>query len=115
MTAMKKITQIATRSSGNVFADAGIPNAAKHMLKAQVAVVIMDEIRRQHLSQMEAADMMGIRQPDVSKILRGNFSGFGLERLLGLVQKLGRDVEIKIPRARRNNEHHEGRIVMHAQ
>jgi predicted XRE-type DNA-binding protein len=89
MTVMKKITPIATRSGGNVFADAGIPNATEHMLKARVVVVIMREIKRQQLNQKEAADMMGIKQPDVSRILRGDFAGFGLERLLRLVQKLG--------------------------
>jgi len=108
---MKKITQ----SSGNVFDDVGIPNAAEHMLKAQVVVVIMNEIERQRLNQKEAAAMMEIKQPDVSRILRGDFAGFGLERLLKLVQRLGRDVEIKIPRASKSNEHHQGRIVMHAQ
>jgi predicted XRE-type DNA-binding protein len=97
-----------------VFADAGIPNAAEHMLKAQVVVVIMNEIGRQHLSQKEAAAVMEIKQPDVSRILRGDFAGFGLERLLRLVQKLGRDVEIKIPRAPKSNEHHQGRLVMRA-
>jgi predicted XRE-type DNA-binding protein len=112
---MKKVSQIATRSSGNVFADAGIPNATEHMVKAQVVVVIMDEIKRQGLSQKEAADVMEIKQPDVSRILRGDFTGFGLERLLRLVQKLGRDVVIRIPRAPKNDEHHEGRLVMSAQ
>jgi predicted XRE-type DNA-binding protein len=112
---MKKVTQIATRSSGNVFADAGLPDAAEHMLKAEVVIVIMDEIERQHLNQKAAATMMGIRQPDVSRILRGDFAGFGLERLLKLVQRLGRDVEIKIPRASKSKQpHHQGRLVMHA-
>ena len=97
-----------------MFADAGIPNATEHLLKAQVVVVIHDEIERRHLSQKDAAAMLGIKQPDVSKILRGNFGGFGLERLLRLVQKLGRDVEIKIPKASRDNEG-PGRMVMHAQ
>ena len=75
---MKKVTQIATRSSGNVFADAGISNAAEHMLKAQVVVVIRNEIERQRLNQRDAAALMEIKQPDVSRILRGDFAGFGL-------------------------------------
>jgi predicted XRE-type DNA-binding protein len=114
MTVMKKISPIATRSSGNVFADAGIPNATDHMLRARLVVVIMREIKRQHLNQKEAADRMGIKQPDVSRILRGDFAGFGFERLLRLAQKLGHDVDIKISRPR-DEQHHEGRLVMHAQ
>jgi predicted XRE-type DNA-binding protein len=48
------------------------------------------------LSQTAAARRIGIAQPDLSRILRGNFSGFSLERLLGAVMKLGSDVEIKV-------------------
>jgi predicted XRE-type DNA-binding protein len=110
---MKKAQNV-TRSSGNVFADAGIADAAEHMLKAQAVVVIMDEIQRQQLTQKEAGAIMGIWQSDVSRILRGDFANFGLERLLRFVRKLGRDVEIKIPRARSGREHHEGRLTLHA-
>jgi predicted XRE-type DNA-binding protein len=111
---MKKVTQIATRSSGNVFADAGIPDAPEHMLKAEIVAVIMKEIQLQGLSQKDAAKMMGIKQPDVSRILRGDFAGFGLERLLRLVQKLGRDVQIRIPRTSARH-HHQGRLAVHVQ
>jgi predicted XRE-type DNA-binding protein len=68
----------------------------------------MDEIKRQGPTQKEAADVMEIKQPDVSRILRGDFTGFGLERLLKLVQKLGRDVVIKVARAPKDAGHHEG-------
>jgi predicted XRE-type DNA-binding protein len=84
------------------------------MLRAQVVVVIGDEIERQSLSQEQAAAVMGIKQPDVSRILRGDFAGFGLGRLLRLVQKLGGDIDINISRPIRNKRH-EGRLVMHAQ
>lgn len=102
-----------TRSSGNVFADAGIPNATEHELKARVVLIIADEIERQGLDQKAAAAMMQITQPDVSKILCGRFSGFGLERLLRMLQGLGRDIEIRIPK-RSNNQHRQGRLSMHA-
>jgi predicted XRE-type DNA-binding protein len=111
---MKKITQMATRSSGNVFADAGIPNAEEHELKARIVIVIMDEIQNQGLSQKDAAAMMDLSQPDVSRILRGDFAGFSLGRLLRFVQKLGRDVKIEIPRASRGKHSHQGRLLMHA-
>jgi predicted XRE-type DNA-binding protein len=102
-----------TRSSGNVFADAGIPNAAEHELKARVVMIIADEIKNQALDQKEAAAMMGFTQPDVSRILRGNFSGYSLARLLRMAQGLGRDVEIRIPARSDRTSHRPGRLSLH--
>jgi predicted XRE-type DNA-binding protein len=102
-----------TRSSGNVFADAGIPNAAEHELKARVVMIIANEIESQGLDQKEVAAMMGVTQPDVSKILRGNFSGFSLVRLLRMLQGLGRDVEIRFPERSNRNSHRQGRLSLH--
>jgi predicted XRE-type DNA-binding protein len=88
-----------TRSSGNIFADLGLPNADEHMLKAQVVVFIGRVIKDRHLTQRAAAAEMGIAQPDVSNLLRGRFEGFSLERLLGFALALGSDVEIKVKRS----------------
>jgi predicted XRE-type DNA-binding protein len=82
-----------TRGSGNIFADLGLPNADEHMLKARVVMFITALIEELELTQQGAAKRMGIRQPDVSKLLRGRFAGFSLERLLGFVRALGSDIE----------------------
>ena len=84
------------RSSGNIFADLDLRNAEDHLVKAHIALIIRKNIERQGLSQSAAAALMGIAQPDVSKLLSGRLSGFSLERLLSLVRALGHDVEIKV-------------------
>jgi predicted XRE-type DNA-binding protein len=86
-----------TRSSGNVFADLGLPNAEKRLLKARVLTVINDTINSQELrSQGAIAKILGITQPDVSNLQRGRLSGFSLERLLDFASALGNDIDINV-------------------
>jgi predicted XRE-type DNA-binding protein len=99
-------TNKVTRSSGNVFADIGLPNASEHELKARIVLTLSRTIDALELSQTEAARRIGISQPDLSKILHGNFSGFSLVRLLNAVTKLGSDVEIKIKTRKGTHEGH---------
>jgi predicted XRE-type DNA-binding protein len=105
---MKK-DRAATRSGGNIFADLGLPNADEHLLKARFVMMIGLTIKQRGFTQEEAANLMGIAQPDVSKLLRGRFEGFSLERILGFVRALGSDVEIKVKAA---NENREGRMSL---
>lgn len=91
-----------TRSKGNIFADLGLPNAEDHLLKAQIVAMIGDAIRVRGLTQNAAALVLRIRQPDVSKLLRGSFEGFSLERLLGFLQLLGHGVRIEVEVANEN-------------
>lgn len=84
------------RSSGNVFADLGFADADAHLLKAELVTRIDRIIRERGLKQVEAAKLLGLGQPDVSRLLRGNFREFSMERLLRLLTVLGRDVDIVI-------------------
>lgn len=88
------------RGSGNVFADLGHPDAAAHLLKAELVIRIDAIVRQRGLTQVEAARILGLSQPDVSRLLRGNFRDFSVERLFRLLTALGRDVEIVIRKAR---------------
>ena len=63
--------RIVLRSSGNVFADLGLPNADEHLVKAQLVLKIDTIMKRRGLKQSEAATLFGVKQPDVSKMLRG--------------------------------------------
>ena len=83
-------------SSGNIFADLGRPDAEAHLLKAQLVTRIEKIIHQRNLKQVEAAKSLGLSQPDVSRLLRGNFREYSVERLLRLLTALGRDVEIVI-------------------
>ena len=86
--------------SGNVFADLGLPDADAHLLKAGLVARIDSIIRRRGLTQTAAARQLGLSQPDVSRLLRGDFREYSLERLLRLLTTLGRDVDIVIRRPR---------------
>ena len=82
--------------SRNVFKDIGVPNPEEHLVKAQLVFKI-DAIRKERrLKQVEVADLLGIRQPDVSKMLRGEFRQFSVERLLRFLVALNQDVEIVV-------------------
>ena len=91
------------RGSDNVFADLGHPEAEVHLLKAELVTRIDEIIRRRKLKQVDAAKLLGLSQPDVSRLLRGNFRDYSVERLLRLLTIMGRDVEIVIrePRSKR--------------
>jgi predicted XRE-type DNA-binding protein len=98
-----------TKSSGNIFADLGLENSQEHYAKARLAILISKMIEVQNLTQGQAASKIGLRQPDVSKLLRGRLEGFSLERLLNFVRALGSDVEIKIKPSKLKQE---GRILV---
>ena len=81
-------------SSGNVFADIGLPDAEERLAKAQLAHKISEIIQKRHLSQAEAARILGTEQPKISAIMNGKLSGFSLERLIFFLNVLGSDVQI---------------------
>lgn len=84
------------KSSGNVFADIGLPDAADHLVKAKLVFKIDTLMRERGLKQIEAAALFGVKQPDVSKMLRGDFRQFSVERLMRFLVALGQDVEIVV-------------------
>jgi predicted XRE-type DNA-binding protein len=86
--------------SGNVFEDLGIPNAEEHLVKAQLVFKIDTIMKDRGLKQAEAADLLRVKQPDVSKMLRGDFRQFSVERLLRFLVALNQDVEIVVKRHR---------------
>jgi phage-related protein/predicted XRE-type DNA-binding protein len=82
--------------SRNVFKDIGVPNAEEHLVKAQLVFKIDAIMKQRRLKQVEAAELFGVRQPDVSKMLRGEFRQFSVERLLRFLVALDQDVEIVV-------------------
>ncbi len=83
-------------SSGNVFADLNIPEPSLYMAKAQLAHQICEVIKERNLTQVEAAEILGINQPKVSALTRGNLDGFSSDRLFRFLNLLDRDIEIII-------------------
>ena len=82
--------------SGNVFKDLGRPDAEEHLIKAQLVYKIGTILKDRGLKQVEAGKLFGIPQPDVSKMLRGEFRQFSVERLLRFLVALNQDVEIVV-------------------
>jgi predicted XRE-type DNA-binding protein len=89
-------------SSGNVFADLGVPNPEEALAKAELASKIASLLRERKLTQAKAAKLLGIDQPKVSNLLRGNLTGFSLERLMRLLLLLGQDIRIAVEAAPRS-------------
>jgi predicted XRE-type DNA-binding protein len=95
---MKK--PVSTKSSGNVFADIGLPDAEVSLLKADLVINIAGLIREKGLTQAQAAKLMGLAQPDVSRLMKGHFSGFSYERIFGFLTALGENVTIRVREAK---------------
>jgi len=98
------------QSSGNVFADLGLAEAEELQTKAQLAHRIAEIIHGRHLTQTEAAEVLGATQPIVSKLMSGQLHGFSLERLVRFLNALDRDVEIVVRRRPRSRDHGQTRV-----
>jgi predicted XRE-type DNA-binding protein len=108
----KRETEIpVTAGSGNVFADMGLPEPEEELTKAQLASHIRQVIKRQRLTQVAAAALLGIDQPKVSALLNGRLAHFSSERLMRLLTALGQDVEITIRTKPRNQSQGRIRVV----
>jgi len=88
--------------STNVYADLGMANAEEMLVKAQLATKIGDIIKRRKLTQVQAAELLGMTQPKLSGLLRGQFRGISEAKMLECLTRLGRDVEIVVKSAPRS-------------
>jgi predicted XRE-type DNA-binding protein len=96
--------------SDNVYADLGYANADEMLLKAQLANKIGEIIKARRWSQQQAADAIGMTQPKLSQMLRGQFRGISQAKMLDCLTRLGRDVQIVVGPARRKTS--PGRVAV---
>jgi predicted XRE-type DNA-binding protein len=82
--------------SGNVFADLGLPDADKLKIKSGLVIEITKAMRMMGITQKAAAERMGISQPKVSAMLRGDFTNLSERKLMDCLNRLGYDIEIKV-------------------
>ncbi|MCC7481724.1 MAG: XRE family transcriptional regulator [Hyphomicrobiales bacterium] len=101
---MKKSRSAIHESSGNVFADIGLPNADVHLLKAQIVSELYRLCSARKLSQAKAGVLLGISQPEVSRMFKGHFSEYSVERLMKFLTIFARDVEIVVRPAKPRNK-----------
>lgn len=85
-----------SRGSGNVFADLDLPDAETFQIKTGLVIEIRKAIRQQGLTQQAAAARMGLTQPKVSSMIRGDFSNVSERKLIGCLNRLGYDIEITV-------------------
>ena len=100
-----------TASAGNVYKDLGFPNAGTELAKAKLAHRIVSVIEDLELTQRKAAETLGIDQPGVSHLIRGNLKRFSMDRLFRFLNALGCDVEIMVKRKPRSRSHASVRVA----
>ena len=84
------------KGSSNVYADLGMTDAAEMQVKATLAGKIGEIIKHRHFTQIQAAEILGMPQPKLSGMLRGQFRGISEAKMLECLNRLGRDVEIVV-------------------
>lgn len=103
---MKRKRRIPVKEgTGNVFADLGFANPEREQLKARLTLQIYRLIRERGLTQAEAGVILGIKQPHVSGLMRGQSGAFSVERLMEFLTALGQDVEITVRPTRKDQGH----------
>ena len=98
---MKKRKIEAHESSGNIFADLELPDAEGLLLKSGIVIELHRLIKERGLTQVKAAKLVGITQPDLSRLLRGDFEAYSAERLMKMLTVFEQDIEI-VMKPRRN-------------
>jgi len=84
------------KGSGNVFADLGFDDADELYARSQIGFHVYQIIKNRGLKQREAAELLGIAQPDVSHLMNGHFSRFTTDKMLGFLKRLNQKVTIQI-------------------
>jgi predicted XRE-type DNA-binding protein len=92
---MKRLMKVDV-GSGNIFADLGLPDADTHFLKAQIVSEIYRLTNERKLTQVQAGKLLGISQPEISRMFKGNFREYSIGRLMGFLTAFDRDVEIVV-------------------
>ena len=85
-----------TEGIGNVVAVLSFPDPARELLKARLALQIYRLIKERGLTQSRAGEILGIKPPHVSALMRGQSGAFSVERLMEFLTALGQDVRITV-------------------
>src|SRR2546425_5834731 len=111
-TKTRKSSSHVETSSGNVFADLGFQDAEERLLKAKLATKIAQLIEKKGWTQTQTAERTSLDQPKVSRLLRGQLSGFSADRLFAVLNRMGHSVEVRISAKERAPEKSHTRVMM---
>jgi predicted XRE-type DNA-binding protein len=100
---VKRAKPRAADGSGSVFADLGLPNPEQELVKASLTLRIHRIIRQRGLTQKEAAVLLGVKQPQVSLLMRNRSGNFSMGRLIDFLTALGQDVQITVRTTRKEH------------
>ena len=100
------------QGSGNIFADLGFQDAEERLLKAKLATKIAQLIEKKSWTQTQTAERTALDQPKVSRLLRGQLSGFSADRLFAILNRLGHSVEVRISAKERAPERSHTRVMI---
>lgn len=98
--------------SGNVFADIGLEDAEELLLKAEIVTQIAQLIEKKGLTQAQVAKRASLDQPKISRLLNGHLSGFSIDRLFAILNRLGHSVEVRISTKERPPEKSHTRVML---
>jgi predicted XRE-type DNA-binding protein len=89
--------------SGNIFADLGFANPEQEQIKAHLTLQIYRTLKKRGLTQAKAGEILGVKQPHVSNLMRGRSGNFSVGRLMEFLTALGQDVEITVRPTRKQH------------
>ncbi|MDR2893731.1 MAG: helix-turn-helix domain-containing protein [Deltaproteobacteria bacterium] len=90
------MNEIISPSCGNVFEDIGLSDAEEMLVKSKLAMSIKDIMEDKGLTQVKAAEIIGMPQPKLSAMLRGQFRGISEAKMMECITRLGRDIQIVV-------------------
>jgi predicted XRE-type DNA-binding protein len=93
------------KSSGNVFADLGLPDSEQELLKAKLTVEIYRLLKDRGLTQIKAAELLGTTQAQVSALMRCRPASVSVGRLMEFLTILGQDVKVTVKPTRERTGH----------
>lgn len=84
------------RGSDNPFQDVGLPEADTRLIKADLATEIVGVLRERRLTGTAAAKLAGVQTADISRIRNADLSRFTIDRLVNILNRLNRHVEVHV-------------------
>ncbi len=108
----KSTTAVREKSTGNVFADLGMPHPEEELVKACLTLQIYRSIKSRHLTPAQAGAILGLKHAQVSLLMRNRSGNFSVERLMDFLTALGHDVEVRVTPTRK--EHGQLSVVVAA-